>query len=48
MCVQYEPAVRTGWTCSIEDDEKLADWISETSSNNYRSTIKGKFKAKGL
>ena len=28
---------------SIEDDEKLADWI-----NNYRSTIKAKFKAKGL
>jgi len=33
---------------SIEDDEKLADWISETSSKNYRSTIKEKFKAKGL
>ena len=33
---------------SIEDDKKLADWISETSSENYRSTIKDKFKAKGL
>ena len=33
---------------SIKADEALADWISETSSQNYRSTIKDKFKAKGL
>ena len=33
---------------AIEDDQKLTDWISESGSPNYRSTIKDKFKAKGL
>ena len=33
---------------SPEDDTKLADWISETSTENYRKTIKEKFTAKGL
>jgi hypothetical protein len=28
---------------SIEDDKKLADWVSETTSTNYRSMIKDEF-----
>ena len=30
---------------SIEDDKKLADWVSETTSTNYRSMIKDEFAA---
>ena len=30
---------------SVEDDKKLADWVSETSAENYHSFLKEKFEA---